>query len=70
MDWRACKAKDDCAVIEGSCCLAWPANTKNKDNVKHALAAFDASRGDCAQRVCMAVMRKPVCEHGLCMVWQ
>ena len=68
-EWRTCSTAADCLVVEGPCCMAWPANAAGKGKVGAALKAFAKTRTDCLA-TCPAVVRKPFCEHGLCVVWQ
>jgi hypothetical protein len=68
LDWRRCASTADCVVVDGSCCNSWPANTTNQGKVRQALKTLDTARGNCAQRVCAPDPRRPMCEHGICLV--
>lgn len=66
-EWRTCTTTSDCMVIDGACCRSWPSNLTHKEDMRKAMVAAGAMKGDCPNRAC--THGKPVCEHGYCLVW-
>jgi hypothetical protein len=66
--WLACTKDADCVALPSKCCGAWPSNVGSRVQVERALAAADAARGNCPDRVCAMRLESAACERGRCVV--
>lgn len=64
----ACRADDDCVAIPSACCGSWPSNVASRAEVQRAVAASDAARDNCKNRVCAMRMQSAACERARCVV--
>ena len=66
--WVTCAADVDCVAVPSACCDAWPSNVASLERVRAAVAASDATRAECRDRVCAMRVPDAACDRGRCVV--